>query len=423
MEEVEVPSYFLCPISLEIMRDPVTLATGITYDRESIERWIFSEKHETCPATKQPLTADLELIPNHTLRRLIQAWCTANASHGIERFPTPRRPVDKAQIAALLDEAKLRRSRMVITLRKLKAIISESDRNKRCVEASGAADFLASVIKEYNYEWNQRDQQVQEEFDGDESSGSTTTATDEALSVLYSLQLSEQSLLHLIERNDGFIESLTTVLRRSNYQSRAHAMLLIKSLVRVMAPARLKGFGKESLEEVVKVLGDRISSQATKAALQVLGGLGPWGRNRVKAVEAGAVRVVIELLLEIKSEKRECEMMLVVLDQVCRCAEGRAEMVGHSAGIAVVTKKLLRVSRLASEKVVRILHSVAMFSPTPAVLQEMRQVGAVAKLCMLLQMDCGAKAREKAKEILMLHSKVWRNSLCLPPPLLASYPC
>ncbi|XP_029117734.1 E3 ubiquitin-protein ligase PUB22-like [Elaeis guineensis] len=418
MEQVEVPSYFLCPISLEIMRDPVTLATGITYDRESIERWIFSEKHETCPATKQPLP-DLELTPNHTLRRLIQAWCTANASHGIERFPTPRPPVDKAQIAALLDEAKLPRSQMN-SLRKLKAIISESDRNKRCViEAAGAVDFLASLIKESRS--NEREQE-QEQHVFDDGTGSTT-ATDEALSILYSLQISEQSLLHLIERNNGFIESLTTVLRRSNYQSRAHAMLLMKSLVLVMAPARLKkGFGKELFEEVVKVLRDQISYQATKAALRVLRELSPWGRNRVKAVEGGAVGVVIELLLLGKRETRECEMMVVVLEQLCRCAEGRAEMVGHAAGIAVVSKKLLRVSRVANERVVRILHSVARYSPTPAVLQEMKQVGAVGKLCMLLQMDCGEKAKEKAKEILRLHSKVWRNSLCLASPLLASYP-
>ena len=36
----EVPSHFLCPISLQIMRDPVTLPTGISYDRAAISRWL-----------------------------------------------------------------------------------------------------------------------------------------------------------------------------------------------------------------------------------------------------------------------------------------------------------------------------------------------------------------------------------------------
>lgn len=71
----EVPSYFLCPISLEIMRDPVTLATGITYDRSSIERWMFGGGggdggKGTCPVTRRQLApAEREATPNHTLRQ------------------------------------------------------------------------------------------------------------------------------------------------------------------------------------------------------------------------------------------------------------------------------------------------------------------------------------------------------------------
>ncbi|KAG1369764.1 E3 ubiquitin-protein ligase PUB22 [Cocos nucifera] len=401
------------------MRDPVALTTGITYERESIERWIFSGKHEICPVTKQPMP-DLELTPNHTLRRLIQAWCAANASYGIERFPTPRPPVDKAQITVLLDEAMLPHSQMS-ALRKLKAIVSESERNKRCVEASGAVDLLASLIKKSKS--NHPSEQEQEGIliinDGIESS--TNTASDEALDILYSLQISERSLLHLIESNDDIIESLTTILRRSNYRSRAYAILLLKSLVSVIAPSRLTSFGQEFFEEVVSVLRDQISQQATKAALQVLGVLSPWGRNKVRAVEAGAVQVVIELLLD-ETERRACEVMLVVLDRLCGCAEGRAEMVGHAAGLAVVSKKVLGVTQVASERAVRILYSVARFSPTPAVLHEMVQVGVVTKLCMFLQVESGEKAKEKAKEILRLHSKVWRNSPCLAHQFLASYP-
>ncbi|XP_010931056.1 E3 ubiquitin-protein ligase PUB22 [Elaeis guineensis] len=420
MEEVEIPSYFLCPISLQIMRDPVTLTTGISYERESIERWIFSGKHEICPVTKQPLP-DLELTPNHTLRRLIQAWCAANASYGIERFPTPRPPVDKAQIAALLDEAKLPHSQMS-ALRKLKAIVSESERNKRCVvEASGAVDFLASLIKKSKSNPREHEQEGIISINDAIDQSSQNTASDEALSILYSLQISEQSLLHLIESNNDIIESLTTILRRSNYRSRAYAILLLKSLVSVIAPSRLTSFSQEFFEEVVSVLRDQISHQAARAALQVLGVLSPWGRNKVKAVEAGAVQVVIELLLD-ETERRACEVMLVVLDRLCGCAEGRAEMVGHAAGLAVVSKKVVGVTQVASERAVRILYSVARFSPTPAVLHEMVQVGVVTKLCMFLQMESGEKAKEKAKEILRLHSKVWRNSPCLAPEFLASYP-
>ncbi|KAK7839040.1 e3 ubiquitin-protein ligase pub24 [Quercus suber] len=81
MDDIEVPQHFICPISLQIMKDPVTTITGITFDRESIEQWLLTSKKTICPVTKQPLPKDPDLTPNHTLRRLIQGWCTQNASH------------------------------------------------------------------------------------------------------------------------------------------------------------------------------------------------------------------------------------------------------------------------------------------------------------------------------------------------------
>ncbi|WOL11879.1 hypothetical protein Cni_G20643 [Canna indica] len=413
MEGVEVPPYFLCPISLEIMRDPVTLPTGITYDRESIERWIFSGKHKTCPVTKQPLTEDLDITPNHTLRRLVQAWCAANASNGVERFPTPRPPVDTAQITALLEEAK-RPPTQLAALRKLKAIASESDRNKRCVEASGAVNVLASIIERSMCNSLNLEDEI---CDGMES----TSATEEALAILCSLQLSDKSLAGLIQRDVNFVELLTKVLGRSSNRSRSYSLLLFKSLLSVFAPARLLSLKQEFFEEITKVVQDQISHQATKAALQVLCVVSPWGGNRLKTVQAGAVRVLVELLMD-EQEKRMCEMMLVILEQLCACAEGRAELVEHAAGIAVVSKKIHRVSRLATKTAVKALYLVAKSSPSPAALQEMLQYGAVSKLCLLLQMECEGTTMGRIREMLKLHAKVWRNSPCLAPRMKTSYP-
>ncbi|XP_038971987.1 E3 ubiquitin-protein ligase PUB23-like [Phoenix dactylifera] len=417
MAEVEIPSYFLCPISLQIMRDPVSLPTGITYDRDSIERWIFSGKHDTCPVTKQYLP-DCDLTPNHTLRRLIQAWCALNSSNDIERFPTPKPPIDKAQIAKLLDDARLPYLQLG-SLRKLKELVSESERNRRCVEAApGVVGILASIIDNSSSGTPSGDQDGILIGDDDVES---TNARDEALSILYLLQLSEQHLLDLAVRNGDFIESLTSILRQSNYRSRAYAILLLKSLLGVIAPAHLAGVREELFQDVVGVLRDRISHQANKAALQVLAGLCLWGSNRIKAANAGAVPVLVELLLD-EPERRICELVLMALGRVCGCAEGRAELVGHAAGIAVVSKKILRVSEVASERGVKILYSVARFSATTAVLQEMLQIGVVSKLCLVLQFDCGMKMKEKAREILRLHSRVWKKSPCLSPQFLISYP-
>ncbi|XP_062166683.1 E3 ubiquitin-protein ligase PUB23-like [Alnus glutinosa] len=398
MDEIDVPRFFLCPISLELMKDPVTLPTGITYDRESIENWLFSGKNNTCPLTKQALAADCDLTPNHTLRRLIQSWCTMNASNGIERIPTPKPPISKIQIAKLLNDAKSPELK-IKCLQKLRSIASESAANKRCMEAAGAVEFLASIV----------------------SSTVEEASSGEALSILYTLQVSEAALKTLIGKNGEFIKSLIRVMQRGNYEPRAYAVLLLKSMLELAEPMQLISLQTELFIELVQVLHDQISQQASNAALKLLIQLCPWGRNRIKAVNAGAVPVLIGLLLD-SSERKACEMMLMALDILCGCAEGRAELLEHGAGLAIVSKKILRVSSVATDKAVRILLSVSKFSASPAVVQEMLQLGVVAKLCLMLQVDCENKAKEKAREILKLHARAWKSSPCIPKSSLSSYP-
>ncbi|TKY53165.1 E3 ubiquitin-protein ligase PUB23 [Spatholobus suberectus] len=412
MDEIDVPPFFVCPISLDLMKDPVTVPTGITYDRDSIEKWLFASKNDTCPVTKQPLLPDL--TPNHTLRRLIQAWCTVNASHGIQRIPTPKPPVDKTMVEKLLKDASESPNLQLRCLRTLKSIASESQTNKRCVESAGAVEFLASVVT------TTIATATNSCLEDDVELELKTSAADEALSLLHGIHLSESGFKYLVNHGH-FINSLTIIMQRGIYESRAYAVLLLKSMSEVADPAQLINLKAEMFIELVQVLKDQISQKASKATLQTLIQVCPWGRNRVKAVEAGAVPVLVELLLDCK-ERKPCEMMLVLLETLCQSADGRAGLLAHAAGLAIVAKKILRVSTMANDRAAKILLNVCRFSAAPNVLQEMVQLGVVAKLCLVLEVDSGNKAKEKAREILKLHARAWRNSPCIPANLLASYP-
>lgn len=68
----EAPSYFICPMTQEIMRDPHIAADGFTYEGEAIKDWI-QRGHRMSPMTYLNL-AHLELIPNNALRFAIQEW-------------------------------------------------------------------------------------------------------------------------------------------------------------------------------------------------------------------------------------------------------------------------------------------------------------------------------------------------------------
>ncbi|ERN16085.1 hypothetical protein AMTRI_Chr11g95110 [Amborella trichopoda] len=402
MDTIEVPPYFLCPISLQIMRDPVTVCTGISYDRESMEKWIYTYKNTSCPVTNQTLS-DQELTPNHTLRRLIQAWCTANSSNGIERFPTPKPPVCLERVNQLLAVARLNDPKLS-SLRELRDLAIASEMNRRRIGSAGAIPVMAHLIL------GQKDR-------GDES----MATIEEALSIIHVLQVLEDTVKSIVASDNGaFIDSLSWVLLNGSYRSRLYSVSILKTVLKLVEPTIITSLKPELFRAMVRVMNNQVSSQATKCVLQILMEVCSLGRNRVKACEEGAMPVIIQMLIE-STERRERELLLGVLDLLCGCAEGRAELLRHGAGVAVVSKKIFRVSTTATERAVKILWSLCKYSATHGVLMEMLNIGAVSKLCMVVQTDCSFKAKEKAKEALRMHAKTWKSSPCVPSHLLSAF--
>ena len=65
-----IPDECFCPITQEIMEDPVIAQDGHTYERTAIKRWLGMGKR-TSPKTGARLLST-EVIPNYTMRSLIQ---------------------------------------------------------------------------------------------------------------------------------------------------------------------------------------------------------------------------------------------------------------------------------------------------------------------------------------------------------------
>ncbi|KAG0484856.1 hypothetical protein HPP92_008935 [Vanilla planifolia] len=70
------PEELRCPISLQLMYDPVIISSGQTYERACIEKW-FNDGHRTCPKTQQQLP-HLCLTQNYCAKGLIATWCEQN---------------------------------------------------------------------------------------------------------------------------------------------------------------------------------------------------------------------------------------------------------------------------------------------------------------------------------------------------------
>lgn len=71
-----IPDEFLCPITRELMKEPVIAADGYSYEKEAIESWI-NTKNRSSPMTNLPLLTTL-LTPNHTLKMAIGRWKTSH---------------------------------------------------------------------------------------------------------------------------------------------------------------------------------------------------------------------------------------------------------------------------------------------------------------------------------------------------------
>ncbi len=78
-ENKPIPDELICPITIEIMIDPVLcLSSGKAYERSAITKWI--ETNPTCPLTRRPLTQK-DIIPNDDLKRQIAEFLKENPQH------------------------------------------------------------------------------------------------------------------------------------------------------------------------------------------------------------------------------------------------------------------------------------------------------------------------------------------------------
>jgi hypothetical protein len=68
--QATVPDEYRCPITRELMEDPVIAEDGQTYEREAIATWVTG--HGTSPMTRQRIAS--MFIPNRIMKALIEKW-------------------------------------------------------------------------------------------------------------------------------------------------------------------------------------------------------------------------------------------------------------------------------------------------------------------------------------------------------------
>lgn len=415
IELVSIPPFFRCPISLDLMRDPVSLCNGVTYDRPSIEAW-FDRGNKTCPATMD-LLPNQALTPNHTLRRLIQEWCVANRSLGIERIPTPKAPADPSQVRRLLHHliTEDTSTRVQPALKELRNLAKDSLGNAICIVQNGAPTVLASFLAS---------DCVGVAASDDVGGMKKTACVEEALHILSLLPLDEQAI-EVLTRQDHVAPALAILLNQGSMEARADVATLVERLAVDERRQAVMGAVEGITPGLVALLRDSTSFimfpaprllSVEKVCLKALYALNLCRRNAAQTVDSGAVEMLIERLAD--ADKDTTEASLALLELLCRSAEGRGAMVAHTLGVPMIVKKLLSASDLATEHALGALLSICSHSYVSShhqakqpdhssPIRDAASSGACAKLCLLLQVQCTPKARTRASKLLrLLHSSI-----------------
>uniref|UniRef100_A0A1J3IZ63 U-box domain-containing protein n=2 Tax=Noccaea caerulescens TaxID=107243 RepID=A0A1J3IZ63_NOCCA len=377
-EEIIIPSQFQCPISYELMKDPVIIASGITYDRESIETW-FESGNQTCPVTNTVLTTS-EQIPNHAIRRMIQGWCVANKGSSLDRIPTPRVPVTSHQVVEIREKLSsgTRRGDHVVCVemvKKMKRLGRESERNKKCLSENGVG-FALCVC-----------------FDAFSENAATATALleDVLLLLTWMFPIGLESQAKLI--STASFNCLVGFLRRGDQ----NAAFLVKELLslddgNVHALAAINGVE----EAFVKSIRDSVSLTSIYRMISVK----PETISRF--LELGLVNLTVEMLVD--SENSVCEKALLVLDAICEADEGRREVRGNELVMPILVKKILKISESAKKSLVSVMWKICKTGDGSEV-EEALRLGAFKKLVVVLQVGCGDGTKERVTELLKMMNK------------------
>lgn len=150
---------FLCPLTKQIMRDPVTLESGATFEREAILKW-FKESDSSgrslvCPITRKELSST-ELNPSIALRNTIDEWMHRNEAAKLDvarkSLTSENSEHDTLQALEYVVEIcqRSRSSRHVVRKLGLISLISELLKNSSTKVRQKALESLCFVAKDDN---------------------------------------------------------------------------------------------------------------------------------------------------------------------------------------------------------------------------------------------------------------------------------
>ncbi|KAG6522901.1 U-box domain-containing protein 28-like [Zingiber officinale] len=413
--EVNLPSFFRCPISLEVMRSPVSLSTGVTYDRSSIQSW-FDSGHRTCPATRLPLPSPVHLVPNLTLRRLIRLWSSSSPPLLPTTTPSSDHPAPSVD-DFLLQIRSLSPFDPLPFLRHLSAFFSsshDSDKNRLA-----SSPFFAPALVS---------------FLADRAAG-----PEVSLLVIKILALvlgtghvgdrgREFAIEALLADLEGVVAALIESLR-NNETEVGSGIDGAKVLDSILSSSSCDGDKRSSIVEnpdffpdLVRLLvprddegcGGAVNPEAADAGLRCLLAAAKGRRARARMARAGAVPALTRILVAAEVPAATAERALLAMEAAAGSGEGRAAICEEAEScVGAVMERLMKVGSEGREAAVAVLWTACVAEGDRRAREAVAGAkGGAAKILMVMQGECSPATARMAGELLRIF-KVDAKGCCV----------
>ncbi|GAV77194.1 Arm domain-containing protein/U-box domain-containing protein/KAP domain-containing protein [Cephalotus follicularis] len=318
-----IPDDFRCPISLELMRDPVIVSTGQTYERSCIQKWLDAG-HRTCPKTQQTLL-HTALTPNYVLKSLIALWCESN---GVElpkvqgtcrskKLGSGVSDCDRSSIIVLLERlANGNAEEQRAAAAELRLLAKRNADNRVCIAEAGAIPLLVELL-----------------------SSPDTRTQEHAVTALLNLSINDSNKGTIV--NAGAIPDIVDVLKHGSMEARENAAATLFSLS-VVDENKVAIGAAGAIPALIKLLCEG-TPRGKKDAATAIFNLSIYQGNKARAVRAGIVEPLMRLLKDTGGGM--VDEALAILAILASHQEGKAA-IGQSEPIPI----LMEVVRTGSPR-------------------------------------------------------------------------
>ncbi|GAB4839816.1 hypothetical protein Ancab_020526 [Ancistrocladus abbreviatus] len=394
---------FRCPISLEIMAEPVTISSGHTYDRASIQKW-FKEGNPICPKTGERLRSS-ELVPNFALQSLIRAYCAENGI-AIPKLNAPDRDISKTISAG--SPAAEEAMEMAAHFLMIKLAIGTSDErnkaayeirlltkksifNRTCLVDCGAVPYLLNL-----------------------SLSKDSVAQENAVAALLNLSKHSKAKAIIVE-NRGLPMILNVLKGGIKMEARQHAAAVFFYLSSVEEYCGLIGSTGGAIPALVELI--RVGNKrGKKNALVAIFGLLLHPGNHYRVLDAKLVPLLVDLLGSLEKEELMVDS-LAVLSALAEKPDGATAILQAAALNVVVEILCSSTSRFGKEHCVSLLLALCKEGGREVVKVLAKNPSLIGNLYSILT-DGTARASKKASAIISIfHEFSETSSSLVPHPL------